>query len=290
MKKVGLVIIGLVFFKVLFTQEYFPIVQENKEWNMLSVGYNSTFTDTIYTTWTFKFEGDTLINNINYLKVYVSYDSLSSEWIYECCVREDSDKKVYKNKWETDYLIYDFGIEIGDTIVTHYQYGASIELVVEAIDLVEIDGNLRKKFILDYSQSDHYETWIEGIGSNRGILQAGTANFVGGWRWLMCMSESGQLIYMSPNFNSCYLTSTGRQDNFESKIQIFPNPAIGRIQIQSPSNLKIECISLIDLSGQIKKQFYLVEEILSISKIPSGLYILKIEHKNGLVIKKIIIN
>jgi hypothetical protein len=206
MKNSILSILGLLTIISISGQNYFPVVEENKKWNVMYVGFPG-FGDTIYSTNTYKFEGDTVINGLNYLKVYKSEEEIPELWTLEGCIREDQDKKVYFNKWGIDYLKYDFGVEIGDTIEISPNY-SPLQVLVESIDSVIINGIYRKSILLkDITYSNAHELWIEGVGSNRGILESGTAGYVGGWRWFLCMSQNEELIYMNPNYNNCYLKS-----------------------------------------------------------------------------------
>ncbi|MCD4732210.1 MAG: T9SS type A sorting domain-containing protein [Bacteroidales bacterium] len=289
MKQAGLLLIGLFTIIQITGQDYFPIVQENKEWNVLHVGYNWNFTDTVFYTKPYKFEGDTTIDSINYVKVYKTSEEIPINWTFEGCIREDQDKKVFFRKWDMDYFKYDFGVDIGDTIEI-YDNLFPVQVLVESFDSTYINGSFRKTILLSYLMSKTiYEKWIEGIGSNRGILQSGTANYVGGWDWLSCMTKNGELVYMNPNINSCYLISTGIEETKNSKIVFYPIPAKNKLFFENPGNFKIESISIIDLTGQKIKEFERNKTEFDLYGISAGIYILNLTHENGEIFKKIMI-
>lgn len=289
MKNSILLIVGLFSVISLPGQNYFPIVEENKEWNVMYVIFPGPGSDTLYWTNTYKFEGDTIINNLNYHKVFKSEEEIPITWTLEGCIREDQNKKVYFNKWGNDYLKYDFGCEIGDTIDV-YDNNYPTQVLVESIDSINIQGDYRKSIMLKYvGYNTIYEQWIEGIGSNRGILESGTAGYVGGWRWFLCMSKNGELIYMNPNYNSCYLVTTGIKEMNDLKIETFPNPVKDKLTIKTTDPNQINTITITDLLGHKIKNFVYNSPVLDMSGLSSGIYILRLQFENRVIVRKIII-
>jgi hypothetical protein len=134
-----------------------------------------------------------------------------------------------------------------------------------------------------------YEIWIEGIGSNRGILESGTANYIGGWRWLLCFYQNEELVYMNPNYNSCFLFTEIEEVN-KSGVEIYPNPADNRITIKNPANAQIESFSIIDLTGNKIKEFNGDNSVLDLSGISNGTYLLIVTLESGQKVEKLIID
>lgn len=284
MKTLITLFFGLTISGFIYSQEYFPLVQENKEWNVLQVSINWNMTDTVYYTYTYKFEGDTMISGINYVYVYKSLEEFPVNWTMHGLITEDQNRKVYFN----DLLKYDFGVSLGDTVEIYDNYNPVIA-IVQAIDSIFINGDYRKKIILNYLEWGGTEIWIEGIGSTLGVLESGRANYLGGWTWLNCMSQNNELIYMNPNINSCYLISTGIEDKSNSIIEVYPNPVKDKIWISSTENIKIESISIIDLNGIKIKEFKKNKTELDLSGISTGIYLLKLTCENGEIIRKIMV-
>lgn len=284
MKTLITLFFGLAISGLIYSQEYFPLVQENKEWNVLQVSINWNMTDTVYYTYTYKFEGDTTISGINFVYVYKSLEEYPVNWTLQGLIKEDQDKKVYFN----ELLKYDFGVSLGDTVEIYDNYDPVIA-IVQAIDSILINGDYRKKIILNYLEWGGTEIWIEGIGSTLGVLESGRANYLGGWTWLNCMSQNNELVYMNPNINSCYLISTGVEEINNSLIEIYPNPALDKIKIKNTENIKIESISILDLKGGKIMEFGNKQTELDISGISCGIYILNLTLKNGEINKKLVI-
>jgi hypothetical protein len=124
MKKIKLLTIPLLLSVFAFSQDYYPLVQESNEWNVLRVILEGgNVWDTTYYTQTYKISGDTLISEQAYKKVFKSEEEIPVNWEYEGAIREAEQKvwyfpyygngetKIYdftasnKKKWEPSFLI-----------------------------------------------------------------------------------------------------------------------------------------------------------------------------------------
>jgi len=103
------------------------------------------------------------------------------------------------------------------------------------------------------------------------------------------MLEDGELIYMNPNYNSCYLINTNVEEIQYSSIQVYPNPTKDKIYIKNSENVKIESISLFELKGKKIMEFEKTKTELDLSGVSKGIYLLKLTHGNEIIIKKIVI-
>ena len=206
-------------------QNSYQIVDTTKTWNTIRIGYGALNVVSCGGTKTNWFR-DIYEPGDQYLDVIESDDSLQQEWDYKGVIREDTlNKRVYYNRFgETEGLIYDFSLEVGDTVFVDNQYlnyNEVIHLVVDSIDVVDIYGVMRNRFFLselDLSVKDPYypdEIWIEGIGSNYGIMHSGLGGIAvgGGTVKLLCASQNDNTIYMDSLFCECYI------DTFYPQIQ-----------------------------------------------------------------------
>ncbi len=287
MKKTIILIIISTWTLTTFSQDYYPLIQENRTWNVISVALVGPYPwDTTYSTLTYEFFGDTTIDSHTYLKLYESNEENPTNWNLWCYMRDDNKKIWYRRDSDDDeILMYDFTANQGDTLSVGLQ--APYEpLIVDSIGVVEINDTERIIYYL--SNYEYSETWIDGIGSNKGICWSGSALIVGGWYRFLCMSENGELIYMNPNYESCYLITEINEIN-NPIIQIYPNPSKEFIRIENNQNAEIKSITLININGQITKQFDSKKTYLDISEITSGLYILKISYENVVLTEKVII-
>ena len=79
----------------------------------------------------------------------------------------------------------------------------------------------------------------------------------------------------------------GIDDNILSQISVYPNPASDILNINMPSNIEINKVSMFDALG--RKALESNDNNLNISELARGIYILKIETSNGDLNKKIVI-
>lgn len=291
MKKTIFLLFGLALSVIIYSQNYYPLIEDDKTWNVLNVNLVSIGppVDTTFNTQSFKLFGDTILNSVTYKKLYSSNEEIPVNWNLWGFMREDTNKKVWAKRVldEEEVLMYDFSVNEGDSLLIGYI--EPIYHYVDSVTIVTINGTSRKKYWL--SMSNYYwETWIEGIGSNKGIVGSGSGNMVGGWTWLLCMSENNELIYMNPYYNSCYMISTDITDNNKAIFQVYPNPINNDFRIEYPANIKIKSLSILNLTGQTIKQFDPVTAQLDISGITSGMYFLKISCENEVITKKILIS
>lgn len=114
--------------------------------------------------------GDTVINSLHYYKIYFQNFTYSDSE-YKGAVREDTlQKKIYVfyKDYSNEELLYDFDLQIGDTLSCNYGQGYGI---VESIDsvLIAVTEHRRINFVGGY----FFQTFlIEGIGCNTGLFEA----------------------------------------------------------------------------------------------------------------------
>ena len=143
-----------------------PLVDESLRWSYCEI----TPTQTGQTTLCYfhlYFQGDTLIGNKSYKKLYCE-TPCSGNRQYLTAMREEN-KKVYarndQSSSDHEQLIYDFGLHAADTMLT-LQDGAELLNMVEYTDVVRTDDGWRKRIRFGN------DTWIEGIGSTDYFLPA----------------------------------------------------------------------------------------------------------------------
>jgi hypothetical protein len=206
-------------------------------------------------------------------------------------MREDTTGKVWLKMTANDeeFLMYDFSIITGDTV----QVGKDdpVDLLVDSITTVIINGIDHQKYWFTCFTNEYYhEYWIEGIGSNQGIVWSGSAMIVGGFFRLLCKSKNEVLYYMNPDYSSCYINTVGIDENVSNSIEIYPVPAKDILFIDNFKNFELISIIVADLSGRIVKVFNKNLSCLDISSIPKGIYLIKVTYNGGEFVKKILID
>lgn len=187
----------------LFSQQ---IVVEHKIWsNVLeNCGPDANSFVTFYN----KFKGDTMINGLMYKKVWLAEDEFYQDWYHNgSFIREENNKVYLLESTGKEGLIYDFGLEEGDSVVLENPLAPDgLLLYVTTIDSVETFDGFRKRWKLIKDEFSTPEYWIEGVGSNSGVLNSGTGVFgaLCGTYTLLCEKENDITIYQNPEYGTCF--------------------------------------------------------------------------------------
>lgn len=277
-------LLSLIFYasSSLFGQE--TILNEDLRWNMIFSGFGPTYSYTI------KFEGDTILNNQAYKKVYYSYDSLNVDWVFaDQYIREDDQQRVYtqNNYGDSERLIFDFSVTLGETI----EWLSFENCQVEVTDVQQIeypDGVSRKTITLSYpdiwSGGLITTQWIEGFGNNEvGPLYSAGPICTTDWElWLLCAYNQGE-IFFGLDAPSCFVVDV-EDLLLEEGVNIYPNPTSGNLRLDvTAAELDIEQISLYNAMGQLMPMDYeLGQSIeLDVATLPKGVYYLKVTFDTG---------
>ena len=271
------------------------IVTENRIWSNLLETCEPDVT--YYTTFYQRFEGDTIIANKPYLKVMIAEDELASEWVYTNeYVREENGRVFYlSDPEEGEVLIYDFNILVGEqvTIWNPIAFG-DLTLTLNKIDSVMTFDGYRKRweFVLDIFSPP--EIWIEGVGSESGVLNSGTGIFLGlcGTYSLLCSSDYGNQIYQNPGYEGCYFNLLDDGNNHFSEpplVDIQYLPATKKLLIKGSASNQI---MITNISGVILYKGQLVSDELTIntSTYKTGLHVITVISQGTAVSKKLMIH
>ena len=74
----------------------------------------------------------------------------------------------------------------------------------------------------------------------------------------------------------------------EENVLVYPNPSVDRINIKLKRNVELKSFSLVDITGK-KAQISLSENTLNVSKLPRGIYVLRIVTSKGTTEQKIVL-
>ena len=202
------------------------LVKENKLWSNTLIGSEHGGT---YNSYYIKFYNDTIINDLTYKKIWRSNDSLQNNWFQHGYIREDSTKKVYKynQQYQKDELLYDFGVEVGDSIKVTYIADSSSFFYIYAnnITFIKLENTIDSvRTICFYNLPyiiDDYPTviWIETVGGTKGVIYGGLPYIllVGAYLDLVCYYENDTLKYHNTGFTTCFPTGFPESINEEIK-------------------------------------------------------------------------
>ena len=196
MKK-SLCILLLFLSNLALCQEYKPLLDTYNQWSVRYC-FSGCSTDIYYTN------GDTIVDAMNY-KVLDGYHYISRGFL----LREDvTEKKVYLKtilpSGIREYLLYDFSLEVGDSINIKNPASPFIEdagyYKVDAITLLPlVDSNLYRHFYLSPAASntisENDAIWVEGVGSLSLINAPGGDPDVNSAGRVACMFKDGVSFY-----------------------------------------------------------------------------------------------
>lgn len=259
--------------------DYIQMVDSSKKWvNVQHIWGSVTYSGAII------FSSDSIIEDIEYVKVFHSADQ--SQELYELIgfARETPDKKVFflPLSQDQEYLIYDFGANVNDTIAVAELtvlednvgvfYNEDYPVIITSIDTVYFAEQNRKRLHIHHG-ADH---WIEGVGSMKGMFK-NEFLLVGYNNKLLCYYEDDIVLYQDSEFNTC-LISTDIQTaniNFETDIIVYPNPSSENftIKIVPIQEHKMQ-VSIYDITGKFVKTKPLIcsETLIETSEWPAGIY------------------
>ena len=191
-------------------QDYHHIVEDGKQWNVLfSYPWSPPEPQHKYTD-IYKIEGDTLVDGVSYKVMYTTRNGNLTGWSVCGVIRETEDKQVLYRRDGASYdeILYDFSMEVGDTIIMNGNgFYPDMMFVIETNEIL-VGGEPRQQIVLEYPWGDQ-EIWIEGIGSLYGIIDSGSLFLMGGSTDLLCYYEGGDLIWQNttPGYNECYIVN-----------------------------------------------------------------------------------
>lgn len=290
MKKVTTILLLLIGTINLKAQDNIPLVMEGKRWNVLYSMEGPSPTLPHRKTTSYSFSGDTVLDGSSYKKLFGTIHEDLSNWQLQGALRENANGQVFFRAYKSNHtfedqesLLYDFSMQMGDSICYYDNPTSCLKLLIVNDTILEGENTPRKKYVFRIEENGYptiygYEAWIEGIGSEYGLLNPGSRFLVGGTYDLLCYYEDENLIWQNPNFNSCYLGSDGVEENVTGhSFFIYPNPTTEKVIIEG---LRVVEVKIYSVLGQLVKAFQNTNEI-DTAALPEGLYVLRIKDSEG---------
>lgn len=213
------------------------------QWNVLSHGYLGP-DEPLYNAHTIihSLNGDTIINDLVYQKL-VGHLAISPPTpnVYIGALRFAEDKKVFVYYDNNEYLLYDFNVQIGDTLnifggIEYYIDNKTLPHIVVNIDTLD-DGRI--KIISDailqeeingiIHEEKRQKIWIEGIGSLDGIVyNTATTMYGSGKKVLLCAYHNNDCCYTTDYtsyaslgcvYNDSFFTATEEVNSYAPSAQ-----------------------------------------------------------------------
>ena len=280
------------------TNIYHPFPDSAAFWNIkFSSSYGG---DSYEENYSITFSGDTIINNISYHQLivpkiqYFSHSGAngnSTGWdsgYYAGSVRQDTAlRTVYfvPPNDSIEWLLYDFSLEVGDTLKGYLVEGSPIPYIVQVVDSELIDNTYRK--IWGGLGNPIYI--IEGIGAifNGLIEKFVDLNPVYSQRYtIQCFAQMDSTIY--PESGSGLIcekiTSVHEKNTQQFSIAISPNPFSTYATVQlSPQFSNSEMyiyneLGVLVYNEKIDQESY---HLFNRKDLPSGIYFMQFLNKKA---------
>ena len=207
MKKLLLVLL-CVPLMTLSQQTYNEMLTHDIEWQLTSCN-NGCITDVYF------IDGDTIYNGYNYF-ILNGYHFISKTfWLREDIQNQTVYMSFVNNNIRKEVLLYDFDLEIGDSInisnpISPFVTNPGYYIVDSLVSLELQNGLYYEVFYLSSSSVNINESavWIEGIGSLSLINAPGGTPNVNGPGKLSCYFNKGDLVYSQlDSINTCILVN-----------------------------------------------------------------------------------
>lgn len=281
--------------------EYIPIVKEGLQIWTIDQKYGQYNEQYRYERLALT-EEDTIIDGKSYKKLYSfterEFDIETATFV--CGIRENENKQVFVASYhnQQEFLLYDFSLTEGDSILAESNGEYDLYFNVTDIDTIDYNGVERRKITLQF-YNYAWVTWIEGIGNIEGLLMD--------WRSytmamdpmpnvrLRCYEHNEECLYSDFSFNEsiydCYTPLyTGLEENeTQNNILLYPNPAKERLYINT--SIPIKQMTICNLLGQEIQKYNNLETTSSIDirGLKEGVYFVKLSTEKGVYATKIIV-
>lgn len=265
------------------TRIYYSFPDSNAVWNMNFYRHCIVPWGIIEQNYSVTFGGDTVINSQTYHKLTIPY--AQTNLVGECngigigyqgSIRQDvALKKVFyvKPNETSEQLLYDFTMQVGDTVRGYIETFTYTPDIVQSIDSVLVGSNYRKRWSINPCYNIYF---IEGIGSTYGLfeLSPGCVTDFPDYT-LTCFQQNGLTLYPDTTSSCQLITSVNSINTVSDQVKVFPNPSNGSFTIDLDKSIKFKEIQLTSLPGNIILQKLVKNQTtITIDHLPNGLYIL----------------
>jgi len=278
-----------------YSETVFPDLRDQPTWNVLET--KSTYPGYSHTQ-VYSYEKDTIFCGNKYSIIHIGN---SKAYIH------NKQEKTYILKEagcdKKEYLLYDYTINIGDTVwlglFTANQTSIdTIAYVLKKENIYNQFGLNMRQLVLESSQKElsPFPTlnWIEGVGAEEHPFYplAYSDKSEEDYSYeLLCFRKDESLVYQNTKWNDCDINTTGIINIEESEITIAPNPFHNQLKISSIKQI-INQIKVLDITGSIVLQVYSFDSkeiILYMNEsLPTGMYLFQIFTNDEMIQQKVL--
>lgn len=235
---------------------------------------------------------DTTINGVDYQQLAGFWLAMGNDSIIgpdggpPAFIRSEGPVVFAKYENEDEFLLYDFSLALGDSIVVDV-WGNPMTFYVDDVAMEMIANKMRKVIYFETTPGITPERWIEGIGSNYGVLQRGSFG-IDAVSSLLCFNHQDD--YVNFTFIECFFPDVPPECDFVNSVSnpihanhlmTYPNPVLDVLEIQL-NDVTVEDwnMQVYNLLGQlIYSSAY--QSQLDVRHWPKGGYVLRLKNKEG---------
>ncbi len=275
-----LLLMILVYQPKLIAQEYIPMANEGAHW---VVAQNSDEGIIIEFLWEYYINGDTLVDNTLYKKVYrralvptmeqPPFTAQEPYFLFGLMRDAPEERKVYavnfQFAWECpleeEFLMYNFSLDNGDFVdfCIYIGYGDD---TIESIS----EENLFGMETMVY-QTNTFHSYYEGLGSYNGLFEEIFNPYKS-----INSSQQPYIYYYCPDDESCDLFANipNMLTSSVYELNIYPNPASNYMIFELPQNTSEVIIGVYNSYGEMIKELISTTNKVQwdFENISSGLY------------------
>lgn len=298
--------------KLVFGQTYHPLPTQNAYWSV----YEFDELQNVYDDKVYSVEGDTLINGLEYTKVFqlndhpTIYDTVK---ILHCFMRQDIEaKKIWFIRHylgeDNEKLGYDLSAAVGDTVsLPAFDYGNIGDSIYVRSDIdgtvILINGGFESRkqysFVSTYSNANNVQQFVEGTCNVLSTFPNKYSPFDPFHQtFTMCMHRNGAFIWPANttpiDSTRCGFNLVNIDKRSAEVFNLYPNPANNYVTIELPAIQDISDICLIDILGNYIECSQISsgadQYTLNLSHLPSGIYVIKLKSSSLTYYNKFIIS
>ena len=280
------------------TSAYHPFPDSNAVWNIhfsITCYWNGTMGNNFYSI---AISEDTLINGQVYHKLTTPFVQYYSTGLcggelpvgYRGAIRQDTtNRKVFyvPPSNTIELLLYDFTLQVGDTVTGYIESNINEPDIVQSIDSVLVGSTYRKRWNINPSYNIHF---IEGIGSTYGLIQQSPGDITDFPDYeITCFQVNEQTLYPDTTTSCQLIVSVNTIESCSYQVLASPNPAreIVNFEFGNIQNLQQAQLRCYDVFGSLLHSEPIVQDqkevVLDISSWPSGMYVAVVYRNGGVV-------
>ena len=262
--------------------ENFSFVDDDMQWSYITVR-NPEFQGPSYRITTLnKYSGDTIINGLQYKKMFKSEDN--GETWSEIGYYRENEKIVYciAKGESAEKVSYNFNIKPG--LDEHFY------IVVDSLTILEQKVPEYTFYWSETAPSEYtyaVGTIIDELGTVDWNIEA-AMGITGGPEYsttMLCVHKGNELLWHNPNYEECYYERTAINNTANQQIIISPNPVKDKLILTLP-NANNE-IKIFDLQGKLWLQQNVGSSAeINVSMLPTGTYVLVVNGESYKFVKE----